>query len=173
MSNESTKASSGAWKVLTVYFSHSGNTRECARQIQQRVGGDLLELTPVQPYPEDYNTVVDQAKRELRAGYRPGLKTKGHDVADYDVVFVGSPNWWNTVAPPVMTYLAGHDFSDKAIVPFITHEGTGLGQSAQDIRNLCPGATVLEGLAIRGGEVNRAGQKLSEWLRKLGLAEAA
>ncbi|QXE89608.1 flavodoxin [Geomonas subterranea] len=173
MSNESNRASFGGWKVLTVYFSHSGNTRECARQINQRVGGDLLELTPVQPYPEDYDTVVSQAKRELRAGYRPELKAKGDDVADYDVVFVGSPNWWNTVAPPVMTYLAGYDFADKAIVPFITHEGTGLGQSARDIRDLCPGATVLEGIAIRGGEVNRAGQKLSEWLRKLGIAEAA
>ncbi|MBJ6749107.1 flavodoxin [Geomonas anaerohicana] len=173
MTRESSKTSFGGWKVLTVYFSHSGNTRECARQINQMVGGDLLELTPVQPYPQDYDTVVSQAKRELRARHRPELKTKGTDVNDYDVVFVGSPNWWNTVAPPVMTYLAGHDFSDKAIVPFITHEGTGLGQSARDIRDLCPGATVLEGIAIRGGEVNRAGQKLSAWLRKLGIAEAA
>ncbi|QWV93830.1 flavodoxin [Geomonas oryzisoli] len=173
MSNESNKASFEGWKVLTVYFSHSGNTRECARQINRMVGGDLLELIPAQPYPQDYDTVVNQAKRELRTGHRPELKTKGTGVANYDVVFVGSPNWWNTVAPPVMTYLAGHDFGDKAIVPFITHEGTGLGQSARDIRDLCPGATVLEGLAIRGGEVNRAGQKLSDWLRKLGIAEAA
>ncbi|MBJ6802299.1 flavodoxin [Geomonas propionica] len=173
MTSKSNKAGFGGWKVLTVYFSHSGNTRECARQINERVGGDLLELKTLQPYPKDYNTVVDQAKRELRAGHRPELKTKGHDAADYDVIFVGSPNWWNTVAPPVMTYLAGQDFSDKAIIPFITHEGTGLGQSARDISGLCPGATVLEGMAIRGGEVHKAGQKLSEWLRKLGVAEAA
>lgn len=173
MSNNSSKANIGAWKVLTVYFSHSGNTRECARQINERVGGDMLELVPVQPYPRDYDAVVAQAKRELHSGYHPALQTKIPDLTGYDVIFVGSPNWWNTVAPPVMTFLAGHDLTDKAIFPFITHEGTGLGRSATDIADLCPGATVLDGIAIRGGEVKRAGQKLSEWLQKLGIAEAA
>lgn len=173
MSNNSNKTEIGSWKVLTVYFSHSGNTRECARQINERVGGDMLELVPRHPYPHDYDTVVAQAKRELRVGFRPELKTTSHDPGDYDIIFVGSPNWWNTVAPPVMTFLAGHDLTDKAIFPFITHEGTGLGRSATDIADLCPGATVLDGIAIRGGEVKRAGQKLSEWLQKLGIAEAA
>ncbi len=173
MSKNSSKQNFGTWKVLTVYFSHSGNTRECARQINEIVGGDLLELVPVRPYPQDYDTVVAQAKRELQSRHRPELKATAADVSDYDIIFVGSPNWWNTVAPPVMTFLAGHDLVDKAIFPFITHEGTGLGRSARDIAELCPGATVLDGIAIRGGEVKRAGEKLSEWLQKLGIAEAA
>ena len=172
MTVESKKENTGSWRVLTVYFSHSGNTRKCAGLINEKVGGDLLELLPQNPYPEEYDAVVSQAKRELQSGHRPALKSEARDVAEYDVIFVGSPNWWNTVAPPVMTFLAGHDLTDKAIFPFITHEGTGLGRSARDIAELCPRATVLEGIAIRGGEVGKAGPALSEWLRKLGIAAA-
>lgn len=155
------------WNILTVFYSHSGNTRALARLIQQLAGGDLLEILPVTPYPADYNTVVNQAKRELQAGYRPPLQTVKENIGNYDVILVGSPNWWNRAAPPVMTFLAGHDLSGKAIAPFITHEGTGLGQSAGDIAQLCPGATILEGLAVRGGRVKGAQRELAEWLARL------
>lgn len=170
MKNETNTAPGGNWKVLTVYYSHSGNTRTLAELIQQQAGGDLLEIVPVTPYPSDYDTVVNQAKRELTAGFRPPLKTTVEQISDYDVILVGSPNWWNTVAPPVMTFLSGHDLSGKAIFPFITHEGTGLGQSAADIAKLCPDATVLNGLAVRGGKVKAAQQEVAEWLRRSEIA---
>jgi hypothetical protein len=101
------------------------------------------------------------------------LKARGPRLAEYDVIFVGSPNWWNTVAPPVLTFLQGEDLSGKAIFPFMTHEGTGLGRSVRDIAALSPDATVVEGLAIRGGEAGRAGMKIAQWLRKLGMELAA
>lgn len=163
------EANTSNWRVLTVYYSHSGNTRECARQIHEMAGGDIMEIVPLDPYPQDYDAVVDQAKRELKAGYRPALRTKAVNVESYDVLFVGSPNWWNTVAPPIMTFLSQGDFSGKAVFPFITHEGTGLGRSAKDIARLCPNATVLEGLAIRGREVKDVQSQVSDWLRKLGI----
>ena len=169
MSKANSEANIKNWKVLTVYYSHSGNTRECAKLIHQQAGGDIVEIIPVEPYPEDYDTVVDQAKRELQSGYKPALRNKVDNVESYDVILVGSPNWWNTVAPPVMTFLAAYDLSGKAIAPFITHEGTGLGRSAGDIAKLCPGATVLEGLAVRGGRVKGAEQEAAEWLRRLGI----
>jgi flavodoxin len=169
MSNKRNEASTGNWKVLTVYFSHSGNTRECARQIQERVGGDIVELLPVDPYPQDYDAVVEQAKQELKAAYRPALRTRADNVESYDVIFIGSPNWWNTVAPPVLTFLSDYDLSEKAIVPFITHEGTGLGRSAKDIARVCPDSTILEGLAVRGGEVKTAQTRVSEWGARLGM----
>lgn len=169
MNNDSNEANSDTWNILTVYYSHSGNTRALAKMIQQQVGGDLVEILPVSPYPDDYNTVVNQAKKELQEGYRPPLQTDVENISDYDVILVGSPNWWNTVAPPVMTFLAACDLSDKAIAPFITHEGTGLGRSASDIAQLCPGVTVLEGLAVRGGSVTSAQPQVSAWLRKLGM----
>lgn len=156
-------------RVLTVFYSHSGNTRALARLIQQQAGGDLLEILPVTPYPDDYDTVVNQAKRELQSGYKPPLQTIVDNIDAYDLILVGSPNWWNTVAPPVMTFLAAYDLSDKAIFPFITHEGTGLGRSASDIAKLSPGATVVEGLAVRGGRVNGAQREVAEWLRRLGI----
>jgi flavodoxin len=157
------------WNALTVFYSRSGKTRALARLIQQQAGGDLVEILPVTPYPEDYDKVVNQAKRELQAGYKPPLKTIVENIDAYDVILVGSPNWWNTVAPPVMAFLAAYDLSDKAILPFITHEGTGLGRSASDIARLCPGATVLDGLAVQGGRANGAQREAAEWLRRLGI----
>ena len=157
------------WKVLTVFYSHSGNTRACADQIHRTVGGDIVEIVPVEPYPQDYEAVVKQAKQELKSGYKPALRTRVENIESYDVIFVGSPNWWNTVAPPVMTFLSEHDLSGKAAVPFITHGGGGLGRSAQDIPRLCPDATVLEGLAVLGDDVKTAQTQVAAWLRKLGL----
>jgi hypothetical protein len=80
----------------------------------------------VSPYPTNYGAVVAQAKQELKADIRPALKSAGSNIASYDVIFVGSPNWWSTIAPPVMTLLSSLDFSGKTVVPFITHEGSGV-----------------------------------------------
>ena len=157
--------SASAGGVLVVYFSHSGNTREVARTIHGQVGGQLLELQTVDPYPGDYDTLVKQAKRELETGYRPRLKPQAVDVAACQVVFLGYPNWWGTMPMPVATFLSEHDFAGKTIAPFCTHEGSRLGRSVADIRKLCPGATVLEGLAIRGRDAGNAQGDVAEWLR--------
>jgi flavodoxin len=157
--------------VLIVFYSHSGNTRALAGLIHQQVGGDLVEIQPVAPYPSDYNTVINQAKQELKSGYKPPLKTTVANLAAYDVILIGSPNWWNTFAPPVQTFLSQNDLSGKAVVPFITHEGTGLGRSVRDIAAFCPKSTVLDGLAVWGEEANTARNQVSEWLRKLGMEQ--
>ena len=96
-------------KVLVAYFSHSGNTREMARQIAEATNGDLFEIVPQSAYPAQYDAVTAQAKREIGRGYRPALKGRLPDIGAYDVVFVGSPCWWGTVAPPVATFLVGKD----------------------------------------------------------------
>jgi flavodoxin len=170
MKNERNEANIKSWKILTVFYSHSGNTRALARQIQTEAGGDLVEILPATPYPSDYNTVVNQAKQELQSGYKPALKTKVENIESYDVILVGSPNWWNTVAPPVMSFLSEHKLSEKAVFPFITHEGSGLGRSTADIASLCPGATVLDGLAVRGGRVKAAQPVVAQWLHSSGIA---
>jgi flavodoxin len=134
------------------------------------VGGNMIEIQPVEIYPDDYDTLTKQAKRELQAGYKPPLKPGSEDMSNFDLILVGSPNWWSTVAPPVMTFLSACDLSGKKIAPFITHEGSGMGRSAADIAQLCPGANILDGLAVRGGRVNAVQGELTEWLRKLGMA---
>jgi flavodoxin len=155
--------------ILVAYFSHSGNTREIANQIHEKVGGNIFEIVSIDPYPSGYNEVVEQARKELRSEYKPKLKTKVGNMESYDVVFVGYPNWWGTVPRPVVTFLSQYDFSGKTIAPFCTHEGSGLGRSVTDVTKLCPQSTVLDGLAVRGGEVNNAQNKVSEWLRELGI----
>ncbi len=160
-------------KVLVTYFSHSGNTREIANRIHSVVGGDIFEIQAVQPYPTEYNAVVEQAKKELQSGYRPRLKTEVRDIESYSVIFVGYPNWWSTIPMPVVTFLSEHDFSGKTIAPFCTHEGSRLGRSVGDIAKLCPGSTVLEGLAVRGSDVRNAQNELSGWLKRISIVTQA
>ncbi len=142
-------ATEGGAKALVVYYSRSGNTRAVAEAIHAAVGGDIVELQPVTPYPEAYRATTDQAKQELASGYKPPLKHRIEHIEAYDVVFVGSPNWWGTVAGPVRTFLSEYDLAGKRIAPFITHEGSALGRSVADIKAFCPKAVVLDGLAVR------------------------
>ena len=155
-------------KVLTIYFSHSGNTQEIAEHIHKQLGGDIVEIRTVDPYPTDYDEVVEQAKQELKSGHKPKLKTKVKNIGSYDIIFVGSPIWWGTIAPPVITFLSEYDLSGKTIVPFVTHEGSGLGRSVSDIAGVSPNSTVLDGLAVRGREAKTAQNDVSSWVRKLG-----
>ncbi|MGA2090487.1 MAG: flavodoxin [Endomicrobiales bacterium] len=154
-------------KILVVYFSHSGNTREIANQIHKKTGGDIFEIEPVNPYPRDYDTVVKQARHELDTGYRPALKTKISNINSYDAVFIGYPDWWSTIPAPVRVFLSENNFSGKTLVPFCTHGGSGFGRSITDIAQLCPKSTLLEGIAIRGSDVKTAQNKVSEWLQKI------
>lgn len=156
-------------KILVAYFSHSGNTREVARQIQALTGGELFEIKTVQQYPAEYNAVVQQAKEEQNRDFRPELATNVDNMQDYDVIILGYPNWWGTIPMALFTFLEQYDFAGKTIVPFCTHEGSRMGSSVRDITRLCPNATIAEGLAIRGGGVKNAGSDLEAWLTKLEL----
>ena len=154
-------------KTLVAYFSYSGNTREIANQIHKNAGGDIFEIQSVKPYPDDYDAVVQQARQELKSGHKPALKTKVENIKPYDLVFIGYPNWCGTIPAPVRVFLSEYDFLGKTIIPFCTHEGSGLGRSTMDISKLCPKSTLLEGVAIRGMDMKTAQNKVSEWLRKI------
>ena len=161
----------GGKKMLVAYFSHTGNTRAIARQIQEATGADIFEIVPANPYPAAYADVLARGRRELKDNVMPGLKSEVPDIAPYDVIFVGSPNWFNTIAPPVMTFLSSREFSGKTIVPFVTYGGGGMGESVQDVKRLAPGATLLEGRAFRGDAVADAGEDVRAWLSGLKLVE--
>lgn len=153
-------------RILVAYFSHSGNTRYMAEQIHARVGGDLVEIKPLRPYPKDYDTVVDQAKREQGMKFRPQLASTIPNIRSYDVVFIGYPNWWGTMPMALFTFFEKNDFSGKTLIPFCTHEGSRFGRSIADMKRLNPRSTVLEGLAIRGRSVKSGSSQrdLAEWL---------
>jgi len=123
----------------------------------------------VQPYPGDYGAVVTQARQELASGARPALRARLDDIGSYDVVFVGFPNWCNTFPAPVGTFLSEHDLAGKSVAPFCTHGSGGLGRCAADISELCPKATVLTPLALKGADVSSAQSQVADWLGKLKL----
>ncbi|MCE7700148.1 MAG: flavodoxin [Methanobacterium paludis] len=156
-------------KILVAYFSHSGNTEVVANNIKETVGADIFEIKTVERYPNEYNLVVDKAKKEQDTDYRPKLTANVQDIDSYDVVFVGYPNWWGTMPMAVFTFMGEYDFSEKTIVPFCTHEGSGLGRSEKDVAQLCPESTVLKGLAIYGSRVNSAKKDVENWLSTLGM----
>jgi flavodoxin len=156
-------------KILVAYFSHSGNTREIANQIHTSLRGDIFEIVAVDPYPSDYDKIVEQAGKELREKYKPELKTKVKNMDSYNVVFVGYPIWWGTVPMPVASFLSEYDFSGKTIVPFCTHEGSGLGRSVEDIKELCPQPAIIDGLAVRGSGTRKAQNEVSDWLHEIGM----
>jgi flavodoxin len=170
-------------KSLSVYYSRKGfnyvgggivnlpigNTEVVARKIQGLTGSDLFQIQTVKPYPEDYTETTRVAQDELSGNARPELTDMVGDMASYEVIYLGYPNWWGTMPMAVCTFLESYNFSGKTIVPYCTHEGSGLGSSERDIKKLCPTAKVLSGLAIKGGTVGRADNELANWLKKLGL----
>ncbi|MBS1154744.1 MAG: flavodoxin [Proteobacteria bacterium] len=161
-------------KVLIAYYSRTGTTREVASQIQRATGGDLFELKTTHSYPQEYRATTNQARRELDSGFRPKLTAEVQNMAGYDTIFVGYPNWWGTMPMAFFTFLEQHRLDGKTVIPFCTHEGSGLGSSVSDLRQLCPKATLLEGLALRGGGIssvqsNSARRDLADWLKKHGM----
>ena len=170
-------------KSLSVYYSRKGNnyvggsivnlpvgnTEVIAKKIQGLTGSDPFQIETVKAYPEDYTETTRVAQDELSGNARPELAGTVADLDSYEVIYLGYPNWWGTMPMAVYTFLDAYDFSGKTIVPYCTHEGSGLGSSERNIKKLCPTAKVLSGLAIRGSGVDRADKDVTSWLKKLGL----
>lgn len=154
--------------MLVAYFSHSGNTRAVAERIARPRVPISSKSSRRSPTPRSTAPVVDQARREIAADYRPALKTDLPDAGRYDVIYIGSPCWWSTVAPPVATFLAAHDFTGKTLIPFMTHEGSRMGRSEADIRRLCPGATVRSGVPVRGSDAAQADREIRQLVEAAG-----
>ena len=156
----------GAQKILIVYFSWSGNTRGVAQQVQQRTGGDLFEIQCVTPYSSNYNTCLDEALRDQRANARPALKTHVSNMAQYDVIMLGYPNWWASIPAPIASFLEEYDFSGKTIIPFCSHGGGRFGQSLTAIAKLAPRAKIGDALSVHYAGGGSLANDITAWLRK-------
>ena len=139
---------------------------ECCPRNKKQYGAAIFEIIPEKNYPSNYQTLLDQAKAEINSGTHPAIKPLDSGIESYDTIYVGSPCWWGTIAPPVATFLSSYDFSGKVIAPFMTHEGSGMGHSEKDIRALCPKAVLLKGLPIRGSLSDQAATQIKEWLQE-------
>lgn len=167
--------------ILIVYLSRTKNTETVAKIIQKQVGGELVELELVNPYPENYKEIVAQVDRENEEGFLPELKTKINDLDSYGTIFLGFPTWDMQMPPPMKSFLTNNDLSGKTVIPFNTNAGYGVGSSFQTVEDLCPNSTILEGYSTQGG-IERdgilfvmEGEKLIEvksqvtnWLQKIG-----
>ena len=149
-------------KILVVYYSLSGITKRLAEDIALLMEADLRELLPEKPYSFNYNTAVKEIREQIDRGFTPKLMEGDEDVEKYDLIFIGSPNWLKTYAPPVQTFLKNVNLKGKTLVPFCTHGGGGLGNIEKNIRMECKESIVKEGLAL-GASYNL--NEVEEWLR--------
>ena len=170
-------------KVLVVYFSRTGeqysvgnitegNTAVIAKMIAEQTGADMFEIKlKNDTYPAAYKALTEVALAEKKANARPEIIGDVANFADYDVVFIGTPNWWADLPMAVYTFMEAHDWKGKTVAPFVTHEGSGLSSIPSKIKS-STGAEMLDGLAVYGhvaqNDREQAKENVTNWLKKLG-----
>lgn len=166
-------------KVLVAFYSRANenyvngqiknlkvrNTEIAANEIANLTNADMFKIEQVNPYSDNYNECISQAQDDQRKNARPELKKYPERIDEYDVIYLGYPNYWSTMPMAVFTFLEHFDFGNKIIKPFCTHEGSGMGSSINDIKKLCPNAKVEKGLAIHGGSVERSQKDIENWVK--------
>ena len=166
-------------KALVIYFSRAdenyfggqmryvqkGNTEVIAEYIEELTGATLFKVERKVPYSKDYMTCIKEAQIEQRNDDRPELVSYLDDISEYDVIFIGAPIYWGTMPQPMFTALERLDFKNKIVMPFTTHEGSGLADVVKDITKIAKGAIVKPGLAIVGSSVNSAKNKVETWIK--------
>lgn len=168
-------------EILIVYLSRTNNTKALAEIIQENVGGELVAIELVNPYPEYYQTAVDQVAEENRSGFLPPLKIVIADFEKYDIVYVGFPTWGMQLPPPMKSFLNQYNFKGKTVIPFNTNAGYGIGNSFETVKNLCPESIVLKGFSTTGGKERdgilfvmngqkeiEAKKEVENWLKEIG-----
>jgi flavodoxin len=167
-------------KSLIAYFSHRGNnmvngkivdlkvgnTEYLAKLIHRLTGSELLEIKPVQPYPTDYRQTAQQATDEIKGNMRPAIVKTINNSDAFDTLILGFPNWCGTMPMPVFTFLEADGWAGKIIMPFCTSEGSGFGRSIDDLKKLCPYATIADGYDVLGHEIEKAEPDVRAWLAK-------
>lgn len=162
-------SNSKSGKILIAYFSWGGNTKGIAEEIQRQTGADLFEITLVNPYSSDYNTVLDEAQRDQNAQARPELASHVENMEQYDTIMIGYPNWWASIPMPIASFLEEYDFSGKTIIPFCSHGGGRFGQSLTAIAKLAPDAAMGEALSIHYSGSSELSSDVTDWLSSNGI----
>ncbi len=159
-------------KLLIVYYSWSnGNTENIAKMLQKETGGDLARIDTVVPYEGSYDDVVSQGQDEVNRGYEPEIKPLNVNIADYDVIAIGTPTWWYTMAPAVRTFLHENDFSGKTVVPFMTNGGWP-GHVIKDMKSFCKGAEAVCDMQVQfdstgGSRLETSQDKINKWIQSV------
>ncbi|MCR0410323.1 hypothetical protein MKD14_15595 [[Clostridium] innocuum] len=143
--------------VLVAYFSWSGNTKEMAEYIAEQTNGDVLEIEPLNPYPEDYGETGDIAKVERDENQRPEIANLPASIDEYDTIFIGYPIWWHTAPMIIGTFLESYDLTDKNVYPFTQSASMDTEQfenSMDFIHETAKGASVHDGLFVSSSDTD-------------------
>ena len=168
-------------RVLVAYFSRAdentggvgyiekGNTRILAEMVADITKGDLFEIKTVKSYPKEYRPATEVAKQEKENNERPEINGPLPDMSQYDVIFLGYPIWWSDLPMGVYTFLEKESFAGKTIIPFCTHEGSGIGNTERFIAETTK-AKVLPGLEMRGKKAQtqqaEARKDMEKWVNE-------
>ena len=144
-----------------------GNTQYMAQVIQNTTGADMFSIEPKTPYPTDHKILVDLVLEEQKQKARPELLNTINNLEEYDTIFVGYPNWWGDMPMILYTFFEQYDFSDKTIIAFNTHGGSGFSRTISTIQELEPNAEVVEGLSISRNQIQNAENEIVEWVNSL------
>jgi flavodoxin len=167
-------------KNLVIYYSRSGenyvngkvtninkgNTEYVAEFLRDNFGADLFRAETVKEYAKSYMDCIREAQKELDEDARPQLKNYLEDISEYDNVFIAGPCWWGTYPMALFSALEGLDFSGKKVFPVMTHEGSGMGHSEKDLKNILKGAEFVRGLAVHGADAAKAEKTVRNWVEK-------
>ena len=166
-------------KVLIVFFSHAGenyavgnikvgNTKLVADEIQKVTGGDEFEIVAERNYDMPYGSLTKLAREEQERNEKPAFKGEVKDIDQYSTVFIGGPVWWGTYPQVMFSFFDKYNLNGKTIIPFTTHEGSGLGNVVEDLKKLYPNATFKEAFSIYGHETRNDLSKVNKWIKSLG-----
>lgn len=167
---ESTQSSkAGNEKILVVYYSLTGNTKDIANIIKNETGADIFEIkSEFDYYRKDVEEVV---KKHLSEGYKPKLTSSLHNIDQYDLIFVGAPVWWFSVPPPVMSFLSQYELKGKKVVPFCTC-GSDYGDFFKQFKNECSDAELLKSISFTKNQLSKKDnvkKDIIEWLKEIGI----
>ena len=170
--------------TLVLYFSRTGeqyvvgvidkgNTAIVAEMIAEQTGADLFEVLPAEDhYPMTYDELTEVAKQEQNENARPAYSGELPDLSGYSTIFIGAPVWWGDWPMIMYTVFENNDFSGKTLIPFSTHEGSGLSGFDKKLQDACPDATVGKGLAVQGNDAQNNQESVKEtvgsWLAEIG-----
>lgn len=162
--------------ILIVYFSHAGenysvgnikvgNTKLVAEEVQRLTGGDIFEIVAEKDYNMPYNQLIKVAQDETRNGELPAFKGGIENIEKYDTIFIGGPIWWGTYPQVMFSFFKKYDLNGKTIIPFTTHEGSGLASVVGDLEREYPNANVTNAFSIAGHNVRGGMDKVDKWVK--------
>ena len=149
-------------KVLIAYFSDTGNTRKAAKLLKKKTGADMVEIKMKKPYSDEYR----DSQIDLYNEAKPALSTQVENMAQYDVILLGYPNWWATMPRPVVSFVESYNLKGKTILPFVSHGSGIFGESVSDLSKLVPKSYVGNGFEFEYSGGSKLSANLSKWLKK-------